>query len=87
MARAWLQYPFVPEAETPRAEAEGEWNGEYYGSFGGGRNWDDAVTFGFFDGGGGCWYSDTLQMLKPGDRVWVNKPGVGYVWRLRAEAL
>ena len=37
------------------------------------------MEHGFISGGGGRWYSKTLFMLNPGDRVWVNIPGVGYV--------
>ena len=80
LTRAWLA---EPAAElTGRAEpkvGKSEWNGEYYGSFGGGRDWKDAVMYGFFSAGGGLWYSKTLQLLSPGDRIWVNIPGSGYV--------
>ena len=56
------------------------WNGEYYVSFGeGDRRWSDALKYGFIVAGGGPWYSGTLAMLSPGDRVWVNIPGKGYV--------
>jgi hypothetical protein len=79
MARAWLQDPFTAEAEPPTDSPErSEWNGEYYGSFGY-RDWADAVTYGYFSGGGGRWYSNTLHMLEPGARLWVNIPGTGYV--------
>ncbi|GKQ33330.1 hypothetical protein PSTH1771_02295 [Pseudomonas syringae pv. theae] len=37
------------------------------------------MEFGFISGGGGAWYSKTLQLLSPGDRVWVNIPQQGYV--------
>ncbi len=33
----------------------------------------------FIGGGGGRFYSQTLGMLNPGDRVWVNVPGTGFV--------
>ncbi|GAO02097.1 endonuclease NucS domain-containing protein [Anaeromyxobacter sp. PSR-1] len=79
MARAWLQDPFTVEAESAADSPEPEeWNGEYYGSFGY-RNWADAVKYGYFSGGGGRWYSNTLHMLQPGARLWVNIPGTGYV--------
>ncbi len=50
-------------------------------SFGQGehRNWDDARTYGFVSAGGGRWYSQPLQLLKPGDRVFAYAPGHGYV--------
>jgi hypothetical protein len=37
------------------------------------------VTHGFISCGGGPFYCCTLQMLSPGDRVWVNMPSTGYV--------
>ncbi len=43
------------------------------------RSWADAVQYGFICGGGGAWYSRTLQLLGPGDRVWVKVPGSGFV--------
>jgi len=57
------------------------WNGEFYVSFGEGRrrSWDDARKYGFVSAGGGAWYTRTLDMLEPGNRIWVNVPGRGYV--------
>lgn len=82
LSRAWLSESSPAEASTPEAKAKGEWNGEYYVSFGGSagtRVWEEAVKYGFISGGGGHWYSHTLHMLDPGARVWVNIPGTGYV--------
>ena len=42
-----------------------------------GRSWEDAREFGFVSGGGGPFYSGTLAMLSPGDRIWVNITGQG----------
>ncbi|WCD78507.1 endonuclease NucS domain-containing protein [Pseudomonas sp. TUM22785] len=84
ISRAWLLDP----AETPQTSVVGKpgtpsepWNGEHYCSFGDSRNrsWREAVQFGFISGGGGAWYSNSLRMLAPGDRVWVNIPQQGYV--------
>ncbi|MGH8454577.1 MAG: hypothetical protein ACRESW_08500 [Nevskiales bacterium] len=60
---------------------KGDWNGEYYVSFGHDdkRDWEEARKYGFISGGGSAWYSGTLSMLDPGARVWVNVPGTGYV--------
>ncbi|MBJ6980046.1 hypothetical protein [Luteimonas sp. MC1895] len=57
------------------------WNGEFYANFGVSphRSWDDARTFGFISAGGGEWFTRTLHLLEPGARVWVNRPGFGYV--------
>lgn len=82
LSRAWLIDPGqtqvnVAAANPPKGETE-PWNGEYYVSYGH-RRWDDAVTYGFISGGGGAWYSQTLKLLTPGDRVWVKIPKTGYV--------
>ncbi|MFM9900095.1 MAG: endonuclease NucS domain-containing protein [Polaromonas sp.] len=83
LSRAWLLDPVQTQANvTPPADSGSEpWNGEFYVSFGHGirRSWTEAMKYGFICGGGGAWYSRTLQLLKPGDRVWVNVPNTGYV--------
>lgn len=82
LSRAWMIDPVETEEHAVNTRQKGEWNGEFYASFGagpGGRSWDDAINHGFISAGGGRWYSKTLFMLKPGDRVWVNIPGTGYV--------
>ncbi|MEO5625202.1 MAG: hypothetical protein ABIQ70_04235, partial [Dokdonella sp.] len=69
-------------ATSTQARNKGEkeaWNGEYYVSYGSSRSWSDAREYGFISGGGGSWYSQTLKMLSPGDRVWVKIPQTGYV--------
>lgn len=43
------------------------------------RSWEDARKFGYVSAGGGSWYSQTLKMLSPGDRIWVKIPKTGYV--------
>lgn len=83
LSRAWLLDPVhtqVSAASTPDGSNE-PWNGEFYCSYGHSetRSWADAVEFGFICGGGGTWYSKTLQLLSPGDRVWVKVPGSGFV--------
>ena len=80
LSRAWLADP----SETPLAVPgppgpKLPWNGEYYVSYGNGRSWNDARRYGFICGGGGRFYSGTLGMLAPGDRIWVNIPRTGYV--------
>ena len=79
LSRAWFRDP----AEVAGLSEEivgGEWNGEYYASFG----YDagvvrDGFKRGYIVAGGGSWYSKTLAMLEPGSRIWVNMPGSGYV--------
>jgi hypothetical protein len=83
LSRSWLLDPTsVQLAAAVGPAAEGEpWNGEFYVSFGadGDRSWEDARQFGFVSAGGGAWYTRTLQLLNPGDRIWVKVPGRGFV--------
>lgn len=85
LSRAWVIDPGETQANvasTNRSKGEKEpWNGEYYVSYGPttSRSWDDARQYGFISAGGGSWYSQTLKMLSPGERVWVKIPKTGYV--------
>jgi len=84
LSRAWLLDPVRTQASAAGATTEGPsepWNGEFYASFGHGpeRSWEDAVEYGFLSAGGGAWYSKTLQLLAPGDRIWVKVPDAGFV--------
>lgn len=83
VSRSWLIDPVQTQvnATTRPAGVNEPWNGEFYASFGhdAERSWEDAVEYGFISAGGGTWYSKTLQLLAPGDRVWAKVPGVGYV--------
>lgn len=85
LSRAWLIDPGETQANaaaTSKIKGEKEpWNGEYYVSFGDttSRSWEDAMKYGFISAGGGSWYSQTLKLLSPGDRVWVKIPKTGYV--------
>lgn len=83
LSRAWLLDPVIAQISataSPDKPTE-PWNGEFYCSFGHSeaRSWTDAVEYGFVCGGGGAWYSRTLQLLNPHDRVWVKIPGAGFV--------
>lgn len=95
LTRAWLRDPSeIASEETPeRAAKESdkvEWNGEYYVNFGEGphRSWNDAVRYGFVSAGCGPRLRDAMARLRPGNRIWVNVPGTGYVGVgiVRAEA-
>lgn len=82
LSRAWLMdsydaRPDLSGAGKVRTDSQQPWNGQYYVSYNG--SWEDARKYGFISGGGGQWYSQTLKLLSPGDRVWVNIPGKGYV--------
>jgi hypothetical protein len=85
LSRTWLIDPVKAEVQSskvPRAGGKEIWNGtDYYVSFGEGprRNWEDAVKYGFVSAGGRKWYSNTLSLLHPGARIFVNIPGTGYV--------
>ncbi len=82
LVRRW----FVDPAEIQSAQASTStnkepWNGEFFVSFGDDnqRSWEDARKYGFVSAGGGAWYSRTLNLLKPTDRIWVRIPKEGYV--------
>lgn len=82
LSRAWMIDPGETEEKAINVGAKGDWNGEFYASFGvspEGFNWEDARKHGFICAGGGRWYSKTLFLLNPGDRIWVNIPKQGYV--------
>jgi len=83
LSRAWLLDPVhtqITAATAPDGPTE-PWNGEFYSSYGHSesRDWADAMRYGFICAGGGAWFSRTLQLLSPGDRVWVKAPGYGFV--------
>lgn len=81
LSRVWLMDPDAARADAAVADGHQEerqpWNGEYYVSYD--RSWADACKYGFVSSGGGLWYSNTLKLLAPGDRIWVNVPRTGYV--------
>ena len=79
LTRAWFRDPAGVELSETTGNVREQWNGEYYGSFGGGRDWECARKYGYFAAGGGMWYSRTLALLEPGSRLWVNNPAHGYV--------
>jgi len=86
LSRAWLIDPGETQVKATstavkRSEGKEPWIGEFYVSFGddSSRSWEDARRYGFICAGGGPWYSQTLKLLSPGDRVWVKIPGTGYV--------
>ncbi len=84
LSRAWLLDPVHTQVSAATAtpnEPNEPWNGEFYCSFGESetRSWVDALKYGFICGGGAPWYSQTLNLLDVGDRVWVKVPGQGFV--------
>lgn len=87
LSRTWLIDPEEMERKASESKAKKgsePWNGhDFYVSFGEGqgehRTWEDAMKYGFISGGQGKWYSQTLNLLFPGARVFVNIPSVGYV--------
>lgn len=81
LSSMWFIDPTLPPPVIVGDDKE-PWNGEFYVSYGhdlGGRLWEDAKKYGYVSGGGGTWYSKTLNMLEIGKRIWVNVPGQGYV--------
>ena len=81
LSRAWLRDPTSQVESSPSRPENEPWNGEYYVSFGHDhrQSWEDARRFGFVSAYGGTWYTRTLSLLQPGDRIWVNVPQRGYV--------
>ena len=85
LSRVWLIDPGETQANAASAPGSAgdkePWNGEFHVSFGDAtsRSWDDARRYGYVSAGGGSWDSQTLKMLSPGARVWVNIPETGYV--------
>ena len=85
LTRTWLLDPEEVERKTSESSARKgsePWNGrDFYVSLGEGdhRNWEDCRKYGFISGGQGKWYSQTLKLLFPGARVFVNIPRTGYV--------
>ncbi|HBL67749.1 MAG TPA: hypothetical protein DDZ70_03480 [Firmicutes bacterium] len=71
LSRSWLVEPSVGE-ELDQVKPK-RWNGEYYASFGYQQDVVEAgMKYGFLVAGGGDWYARSLDMLNPGDRVWVH---------------
>ncbi|WP_348760680.1 nuclease, partial [uncultured Salinisphaera sp.] len=83
LSRTWLIDPGETQlnaAASGRTERE-PWNGEVYVSFGHDdtRDWGEARQHGFVCAGGGSWYSNTLNALESGPRIWAKIPGTGFV--------
>ncbi len=74
LSRSWLVEPSESsDADDPTPR---RWNGEYYASFGYPRDVVEAgMKYGFLVAGGSDWYTRSLDMLNPGDRVWVHLGG------------
>jgi hypothetical protein len=85
LARSWLIDPLEAEGRARRSSTrrhQPTWNGrDFYVAFGEGerRAWADAIKYGFISGGGAKWYSQSLNGLEPGHRVFVHIPQKGFV--------
>ena len=86
LSRSWLLDPVQTQVSAATATTRGPrerepWNGEFYACFGHGesRDWEEGRRYGFICAGGGSWYSNTLNLLNVGDKVWVKAPGFGFV--------
>ncbi|GAA0287202.1 hypothetical protein GCM10009128_01900 [Psychrosphaera haliotis] len=81
LSRAWMIAPEETQERVISKSTKEPWNGEFYVSFGHGkeRHWNDALKYGYISAGHGRWYSNTLNMLEIGDRVWVKIPQTGFV--------
>lgn len=88
LARTWLaasEKTTAAQSGTGRKGKRTSWNGvDWFVSFGEGdyqpgRNWEDALRYGFVSAGGGVWYSRTLRNVPVGARINVYIPKQGYV--------
>lgn len=82
LTRTWLIDPKEAITKDRGKKKQEPWNGrDFYVSQGeyDDQNWDDCRKYGFVTGGGGKFYSQTLNHLFPGARVFVNIPGSGFV--------
>lgn len=86
LARNWLIDPNKVEVKTSNVTTnktgKAPWNGkDFYISLGDGdyRSWEDCRRYGFISAGQGKWYSRSLNLLKPGARIFACIPKVGYV--------
>lgn len=85
LTRTWLIDPKDAEEKTNKAavkKRQETWNQrDFYVSLGESTdaNWEDCRRYGFVCGSGGRWYTQTLNLLFPGARVFVNIPQTGYV--------
>jgi hypothetical protein len=86
LVRSWLINPKQAESQATRSgisrKSKDIWNGrDWYASLGVGlrRTWEDCRKYGYISAGGGKWYSNTLNLLPIGARVFVNVPQQGYV--------
>lgn len=85
LARTWLveHETQAGAGGSAKKKSREPWNGhDWYVSFGefpNGRQWVDAMTYGFVSAGGDKWFSRTLKNLPVGARVFACIPKVGYV--------
>lgn len=85
LARTWLveRETQAPAGGSAKKKSKEPWNGhDWYVSFGefpNGRQWVDAMKYGFVSAGGDKWFSRTLKNLPVGARVFACIPKVGYV--------
>lgn len=83
LARSWLLDPVEAEGRARRKRrSRPTWNGrDFYVSVGEGpeRTWEDCVRYGFISGGQGRWYSQSLNALEPGHRIFACIPKKGFV--------
>ena len=86
LARTWLLDPHRADAQASRLAGSKRrpWNGrDFYvvlGQAGGGdQRWLIARKYGYLNAGGGKWYWETLERIRPGQRVFAYVAGAGYV--------
>lgn len=80
LGRAWLMDPEEVE-ERSQSRRRAPWSGFWFVNVGEGdhRNWDDNRKYGFIGAGQGERFSQSLQKLSVGDRIFAYMGGLGYV--------
>lgn len=69
------------ERDARRKKAAEPWTGYWYVNVddGAGRSWEDCRRYGFLGASGGAKYTDQLQHLSSGDKVYAYQKSQGYV--------
>ena len=86
LSRSWLIDPNEVEEKSTRTAASNkgeEWNGKDFvvniDVADGISTWEDSIKYGFTSAGGGRWYSNSLNQLFPGARIFAMIPKKGYL--------
>jgi hypothetical protein len=76
LGRSWLMDPQIIEDKSELRQ-KGPWSGYWYVNID--ENWEDCRQYGFVSAGAGKKYSNPLQKLKVGDKIFAYLKGYGYM--------